>query len=155
MKFIEKTLAFLAGFNLLIVFLVVFAQVIQRYVFNIALAWGTDVIRIAFVYSIFLGMTLGVIRKSHLNIDFLIHSLPQSWKPFFDLLSNIVTAVFLVAILVYSIPFIQHNTDQVMPYLELSMGWVYAVIPLSALIMILFIAVDTVKIVRTRASVAK
>ena len=148
LKYLEKILTLLAGLSLLVVFGVVFAQVIQRYVFNIALAWGTDVIRIAFVYSIFLGMTLGVIKKSHLNIDVLVHSLPASWKPFFDFLSNIVMTVFLVFLLIYSVPFIRHNTDQVMPYLNLSMGWVYAVIPLCAAIMILSLAADTVRMIR-------
>ena len=152
MKVLEKILAFLAGFSLLVVFAVVFAQVFQRYVFNISLAWGTDVIRIAFVYSVFLGMTLGVIKKSHLNIDVLVHSLPASWKPFFDFLTNVVIVVFLVFLLIYSVPFIRHNTDQVMPYLNLSMGWVYAVIPASALIMIFSIAADTLRMIGKKFS---
>ena len=143
MKLLEKILTFLAGFSLLVVFGVVFAQVVQRYVFNIALPWSTDVIRIAFVYSVFLGMTLGVVKKSHLNIDFLVHSMPQSWKPFFDLLSNVVMFVFLAAVLRYSFPFIRGNLDQDMPYLNLSMGWVYGIIPVSASVMMLAICADT------------
>lgn len=150
MKYIEKALAFGAGFNLLIVFLVVFAQVCQRYVFNIGLPWGTDVVRIAFVYSVFLGMTLGVIKKSHLNIDFLIHVMPPKFKPLFDLLSNIVMSVFLGFVLNYSIPFIASNTDQTMPYLNLSMSWVYAIIPLCSIIMLLSLLLDTYNILFAR-----
>ncbi|MDR2175678.1 MAG: TRAP transporter small permease [Synergistaceae bacterium] len=151
MKYLEKVLAFLAGLSLFVVFGVVFAQVFQRYVFNIALPWATDVIRIAFVYTIFLGMTLGVIKKLHLNIDFLIHSFPASWKPFFGLLSNAVTFIFLSAVLAYSFPFIRHNIDQTMPYLNLSMAWVYGVIPVGAAVMLCALLTDTVKTIALRS----
>ena len=145
MRWLEKFLAFLAGGSLFVVFGVTFAQVIQRYVFNVALPWATDVIRIAFIYTIFLGMTLGVVKKLHLNIDFLVHSFPAAWRPFFDVLSNIVTFVFLSAVLIYSVPFIRGNMDQTMPYLNLSMAWVYSVIPAGVAVMLCALAVDTVR----------
>ena len=152
MKYMEKFLSFLAGASLLVVFVVVLAQVVQRYVFNIALPWATDVVRIAFVYTIFLGMTLGVVKKMHLNIDFLVHSFPAGWKPFFEVLSNAVTFVFLSAVLAYSIPFIRKNTDQTMPYLNLSMAWVYCVIPAGAAVMLYALVADTVRIFTSRSS---
>lgn len=150
MKYIEKTLAFGAAFCLFVVFGVVFAQVFQRYLLNISLPWGTDVIRIAFVYSVFLGMTLGVIKKSHLNIDFLVHSLPAEFKPLFDLLANIVMGAFLATVLNYSFSFIAQNTDQMMPYLNLSMSWVYAIIPICTVVMLLSLLQDTALIILGR-----
>ena len=150
MKYTERLFSLLAGVSLLVVFVVVLAQVVQRYVFNISLPWATDVIRVAFIYSIFLGMTLGVVKKMHLSIDFLLYSFPVGWRPFFDILSNIVTFIFLFAVLVYSIPFIQRNMDQTMPYLDLSMGWVYCVIPLGAVVMLCSLAADTIRIIVSR-----
>ena len=151
MKAIRTLFAVVAGLCLAVVFAVTLGQVIQRYVFQLPMPWATDVIRIFFVYSVFFGMGVGVFSKSHLNIDVLLQVLPQKLKPWFALLSNLVVLTFLGAVLYYSFSFMTANADQVTPYLLFPMSYVYMVIPFTVGFMVLFLALDTVKLLGTMA----
>lgn len=138
MQKIRSLFAAISGFFLIVVFGVTFAQVIQRYVFHMPMPWATDVIRIAFAYSVFFGMAVGVFKKAHLNIDILVGSLPAKGKPCFALLANIVELVFLCVVFRYSVKFVKANVDQVTPYLLMPMSWLYGVIPLTVAFMLFF-----------------
>jgi len=145
-KKIQTLFSVLSGICLAVVFVVTFGQVVQRYVFQLPMPWATDVIRIFFVYSVFFGMGVGVFKKAHLNIDVLVQAIPARFKPWFDLLSNIVVLVFLGVVLRYSFSFMTANSDQVTPYLMFPMSYVYMVIPFTVAFMVLFLALDTVKL---------
>ena len=145
---IRQLFAAISGLCLAILFLVTFGQVIQRYVFQMAMPWATDVTRIFFIYSVFFGMAVGVFNKSHLNIDVLVKLLPGGLRSYFALLSNIVVIVFLGAVFYYSIPFAQANADQLTPYLLLPMTWIYMVIPVTVAFMLLSLAIDTLRLLR-------
>ena len=147
MRKIQTVFSALTGICLAVVFAVTFGQVIQRYVFQLPMPWATDVIRIFFVYSVFLGMGVGVFKKAHLNIDVLIQIMPQGAKPYFDLLSNCVVLVFLSVVLRFSVTFTLDNIDQVTPYLLFPMGYVYGVIPLTVVFMVIFLVIDTLKLI--------
>lgn len=149
---LERFFAIVSGFCLTIVFLVAFAQVIQRYFFSMSIPWATDVIRICFIYSVVSGMCVGVIRKTHLNIDVFVQLTPLWMRPIFSVISNVVLAIFIGVVLRYSIPFIQANADQVTPYLEFPMSYVYAVFPVTTIVMLLAIINDTYKLLSGRSN---
>ena len=146
MKKIDSFFALISGFFLGIVFLVTFTQVIQRYVFNMSIPWATDVIRIAFIYSVFSGMCVGVIRKTHLNIDVVVQLVPKGVRTAMAVVSDVMVAVFLSVVLRYSIPFIQGNADQYTPYIAYPMSWVYAIFPITAAVMIIALIIDMYKL---------
>lgn len=55
---------------------VVSAQVVMRYVFNGSLDWADEVSRIAFVWTIFLAIPLGIRDWTHVGITLLVERLP-------------------------------------------------------------------------------
>lgn len=140
---IEKIISAISGFSLMVVFLVAFAQVIQRYFFNMSIPWATDVIRICFIYSVFGGMCVGVINKSHLNIDVVVKLLHPKMGNILLLISNTMVMIFLIVVLRYSITFIMANSDQYTPYLSFPMSYVYIVFPITSLIMIVALLLDS------------
>ncbi len=143
MKIFERFFMCASGVALAIVFLVTFAQVIQRYVFNIPLPWATDIIRIFFIYSVFSGMCVGIIRKSHLNIDVLLQIVPDRVKTILGLISNCIVIFFLVTVMRYSISFIQSNADQTTPYILYPMSYIYAIFPVTIVVMVIALLLDT------------
>lgn len=145
MKIASKFFSIVSGLCLLIVFIVTFAQVIQRYVFNMPLPWATDVIRITFIYSVFFGMCVGVLKKSHLNIDVVIKLVPERIRDKIGACTNLLVIAFLTVALRYSIPFIRDNADQVTPYLSFPMSYVYCVFPLTMSVMIVALAIDSLE----------
>ncbi len=143
-KLVERFFAILSGISLCVVFIVSFAQVVQRFVFNMSMPWAPDVTRIFFVYSVLCGMCVGVIRKSHLSIDVFVHALPERVRTALALVSDIIVIVFLVFVFKESFPFIAGNTDQTTPYLNFPMSYVYAAFPVCIAVMLAYLAVDSV-----------
>ena len=137
-----------SGAGLTIVFLITFAQVIQRYLFSMSLPWATDVIRIFFIYSVFSGMCVGIIRKSHLNIDVVLQIVPKKVRPVLDLISNCIVVFFLVTVMRYSISFILSNTDQTTPYILFPMSYVYVIFPVTIVIMLIALLLDSIAIIK-------
>lgn len=151
MKIFERFFMWVSGAALAIVFLVTFAQVIQRYAFSMSLPWATDVIRIFFIYSVFSGMCVGIIRKSHLNIDVVLQLVPENVKTIFGLVSNCIVMFFLATVMRYSISFIQSNADQTTPYILFPMSYMYAIFPITIVIMLLALLLDTYQTFRRLA----
>ena len=144
---IQNLFSILTGACLAVVFFVTFGQVVQRYVFQLPMPWATDVIRIFFVYSVFLGMAVGIFKKAHLNIDVLIQALPSWVRPWFGLLSNVVVFVFLSVVFYFSFSFMMANKDQYTPYLMFPMSYVYMIVPITVGFMVLFLMIDSVKLI--------
>ncbi|MDR1731611.1 MAG: TRAP transporter small permease [Synergistaceae bacterium] len=146
----DRIFAVIGGVCLIVIFVVSFVQVLQRYVFDMSIPWSTDVIRICFIFSVFCGSCVGIIRKAHLNIDVALQFIPEKKRYIFGVVSNVIMCVFLIAVLRYSIPFILANTDQYTPYLEFPMSYVYAVFPVVSTVMIAALAIDTYRMLFLR-----
>ncbi|RXJ74192.1 TRAP transporter permease DctQ [Veronia nyctiphanis] len=56
---------------------VVASQVFMRYVLNSSIDWADEVSRMAFVWSIFIAIPLGVREGAHVGIDILTNRLPK------------------------------------------------------------------------------
>lgn len=55
-------------------------QVIMRYIFKSSLKWSEEVSRYLFIWMVFIGMSYGIKRKSHMRIDMLEHFFPKLRK---------------------------------------------------------------------------
>lgn len=139
-KIIDKTIDTTVAISLSVVFIVAFAQVISRYVFKLTIPWSTDIIRLAFIYTIFLGATIGVREKAHLNIDVVFNILPKRVQKILSILINIIIGAFLVFLVVKGIHFVRISSTQGMPYLQISMSVLYFAIPLNAVFMLYYLA---------------
>jgi TRAP-type C4-dicarboxylate transport system permease small subunit len=91
--------------NLVILFaglmvLVVSAQVVIRYVFNDSLDWADEVSRIAFVWTIFLAIPLGIRDGTHVGIELLIELLvkrfPNKLQRFVARITSGLAAVMML-----------------------------------------------------------
>ena len=147
-KIVEKFFATISGISLAIVFIVSFAQVVQRFVFNMSMPWAPDVTRIFFVYSVLCGMCVGVIRKSHLSIDVLVHALPERARVVLAFVSNVLVIIFLCFVFKESFPFIAGNADQTTPYLNFPMSYVYAAFPVCIIVMLAYLMIDSVSVLK-------
>jgi TRAP-type transport system small permease protein len=72
--------------------IVVFAQVVMRYVFNSSFDWADEVSRLAFVWTIFLGIPLGIRDGVHVGIELLVTRLPAVVRQAVSRLMSITAA---------------------------------------------------------------
>ncbi|RNF34346.1 TRAP transporter small permease [Paracoccus methylarcula] len=60
-----------------VMIVVVATQVLMRYAFNASIDWADEVSRLAFVWSIFIAIPLGIREGAHVGIELLINKLPR------------------------------------------------------------------------------
>ena len=153
MNIVRRIFSILGGICLAGVFVVVFAQVVQRYVFQLSMPWANDVIQILFTYSVFLGMAVGIFNRAHLNVDVLVQCFSIKAKRRFLLLTNVIVIVFLSAVFIYSIRFVADNMDQYMTYVKVPMSLSYVAISFSVFFMILHLLLDLARDLKNIASI--
>ncbi|MFN6998611.1 MAG: TRAP transporter small permease, partial [Elioraea tepidiphila] len=62
---------------------VVFAQVVARYGFNRSFGWADEIGRLAFVWSVFLGMAVAVRARGHIATGLPLNAVPGGLRPAF------------------------------------------------------------------------
>ena len=117
-------------------------QVILRYVFSAPLPWGEEVTTHLLVWITFLGGSIVTRREEHIKVTFFVEYLPQRVLVWLFLVFDILIAGFLIAILVGCISVLQKLKLMLLPALQISMNWVFASVPLSAAIMLIYYGVS-------------
>lgn len=120
---------------LLTMVLIVLVNVVARFFFHSALTWADEVARFLFIWLTFLGATLGVARGSHIGMDIVVQKVGPRTRKGLEIVSCVLVLVFLGAWGVFGWSLVLQNLDYLAPSTEVPMGYVYAVGPLSALLM--------------------
>lgn len=129
----------------------VFLQVLVRFVFKYPLPWTEEVARIAFVYSIFVGATVAVREKAHINVDFVLVLLPPPVARAVKLLGTALMAVFLCYMTWQGIEFVRATGVQVTPVMQIPFRYLYLIIPWSGALMLLYLILGTLDELRAGA----
>jgi TRAP-type transport system small permease protein len=122
----------------------VFLQVLVRFVFKYPLPWTEEITRLAFVYSIFVGATLAVRARDHIAVDFVLVLLPPGPRLAARLLGTALVGVFLGYMTWQGIEFVRATGIQMTPVLQIPFRYLYAVIPLSGALMLLYLVLGVV-----------
>lgn len=103
----DHTEEYLIGILLVAMTLVMFLQIVMRYVFNAALSWPEEFCRYAFVYITFLTIGYCVQRNSMLRLDLVIQALPKVAARILEFLIWVCCLAFFAYMLVYSVELIK------------------------------------------------
>jgi TRAP-type C4-dicarboxylate transport system permease small subunit len=102
---------------------VVAAQVVLRYGFNLSIDWADEVSRLAFVWSIFLAVPLGVRQGAHIGIDIVLAKLPAAVQGALRRLAALISALMMAAIAWAALGVAREQWDELMSTLDWSVGW--------------------------------
>lgn len=114
---------------------IVFANVVARFIFASALTWADEMARFLFIWLTFLGATLGVARGAHIGMDIVVAKLGSRMRRLFEIVSHALVIVFLSVWGFFGWSLVSQNLDYLAPATEVPMGYIYAVAPMSALFM--------------------
>jgi len=132
---LERVQLFLCWGLLCIMVLVVFSQVLGRYVFHFDLLWGPEVAVFCLCWSTFLGASVAVRRRTHFVFDIL------SSKSRFVLIAS-AAGIFLIAavLLIYGFRFALFQGARVTQPSEFKLIWYLMAFPVAGGSMILYLA---------------
>lgn len=117
--------------------LMLFAEVVMRYVFNSSILIVEELSRILLIWTGFLGAAIALHENAHVGIDFL----KTRWSGLASKIINILITLLMMAfcgiILFASFKVVPRQINQLLPMLRISMFWPYLAIPVSMAICIM------------------
>ena len=136
-----------AGVFMVVMSLTTFANVLARYFFNSPIQWAEELARYSFIWVVFLGAVVCTKRKRHIVIDILQQSLPARPTTWTRLLVDCCTVGIALVIAYYGWKLTAAAT-QITATLQIPHYVIYAVVPVSAALIILHTLGDFVANVR-------
>jgi len=137
---------FLAALMALLVVSVTW-QVLSRYLLDSPSSWTEELARFLLVWIGVLGASYAYRQKMHLGIDLLSQRLRGHSAFFLECLVNVVVIVFALSVMVVGgcrLVAMTWELNQVSPALGVPMAWVYAVVPVSGALIVLYALQNTV-----------
>lgn len=113
---------------------VVSAQVALRYGFNLSIDWADEIGRIAFVWSIFLAIPLGVRQGAHIGIDIVADKLPAALRIALKRLAAALSALMMIIIAWAAFGVALEQWDELMATVNWSVGWFIVPVGVGALL---------------------
>jgi len=116
---------------------VVFLQVIFRYVLNLPLFWTEELARYCLVWASLLGSAVAVKRGQHIAVTIFMERLPPALRRGLTMMALISVAAILTIILWGGIQLVAITRAQISPALRVSMSVPYLAVPVGAALMLL------------------
>lgn len=114
--------------------LILFLDVVARYLLSAPFSWGAESVRYAIIWVVFIGSSIAARRGIHISIGALREFLPAAAQRPLILLVLAICIGFSLLLLNASVELIQfmRGFRQVSPAMEIPMWWVYLAIPIGA-----------------------
>jgi TRAP-type C4-dicarboxylate transport system permease small subunit len=130
-------LVYIAKLMMIAMVLIIFTNVVLRYVFNSGLMWSEEVALLLAVWFIFIAMSLGVKQNLHINISIIPEGkLPPKLSRALDIIKSLVILVLALTMLLDGWKLVGFTMRSIMPATQWPAGLLYAILPVSAVIMI-------------------
>ena len=126
------------------IFLVTLLQVFFRYVLNAPLMWTEEVARYLFIWGVVLATGLGLQKGTHLGIDYFIDFLPKKIISIIKIISDVLIIGFSSVITVFGFDLLLKVSSNLTPALKISLGFVYAAIPIGGLLWIMYSIINLI-----------
>lgn len=144
-KVVSKTLFYICSSLMFMMALIIFAQVIARYVIGKSLVWSEELGRYIFVWVSFLGMAAAIPKGSHVALDLLVNKLEGVGKRMLIIFNNILVTLFGIAMTYGGCQLVELGSNQTSPTLKIPMQIIYIVIPISGLILVYYVISQTIQ----------
>jgi TRAP-type C4-dicarboxylate transport system permease small subunit len=120
----------------------VLAGVVFRYGFDNPLTWSDELGRYLFIWCSLLGWVVAARRRSHLAVTMGRERLGPRSQALLQAAGALAAIAFAVVLVVYGLRISERNWDVEAASLAVTMGMVYAVVPVAALAVGLYAVAD-------------
>ena len=103
-KFILDIDQYFSAVIFVIIMILLFMQVVSRYVFKHSFTWTEELGQLLFVWMTYLGVSSAVTYRKHLRIDALLNAVPFKVKKAMLIISDIIFIIFNIYLI---FPFVQ------------------------------------------------
>jgi TRAP-type C4-dicarboxylate transport system permease small subunit len=115
---------------------VVFAQVLFRIV-HLSIPWSEELSKYLLIWSTFLGAAICIRKGSLVGLEFLKNSMSEEKQKILQTILNLIVCAMLLFLINVGFWAVRRVWFQITPVLKLSMGLMYAAIPIGSVFMLI------------------
>ncbi|MCK5569750.1 MAG: TRAP transporter small permease [Spirochaetes bacterium] len=130
--------------------LVVFSQVVWRFIFNNPFSWSEELARYFQVWLILLMSSVCIRKGKHLAIDYMTHALPYMYNKILKYIIMVFIMFFTGIVIIFGIHMIVVTINQKTPALHIPILVVYLAFPIAGLLMFLEALILFLKLAGTK-----
>jgi len=130
----------LLAFGTAVLAVLLFANVLLRYVFRSPFAWMEEGVVAVFVWLVFIGVSAAFRSHQHLRIDVLVRFLPRAASLVVGAIAVTITFVILGFLVKLGYDYAHFVSRNRTPVLGISAAWVYVGLPLGMALSLVHLA---------------
>lgn len=145
-KFEERLLVASLVFTVILIFV----QVIMRYVFNNSLSWSEELARYIFIWQIWLGTGVGIRMKEQIRVEILVKKLSPAKAKWLNAIALTILLVFCVFLVIngYQLVMKIAGRNALSTALKIPLSYVYLSLPFSSAITSVYIIDQLIELFR-------
>ena len=138
-KFLDNFEGYLCVVMLAAMSIIVFLQVVYRFILKASLPWSEEASRYLLVWTSFLGGAYGVRQGAHLGVEAVTLLLPKRVRSLVEIFSLVIGTALCCIILKFGIDIVmtQMSRMQYSPAMRIPMGYMYMAIPVGMVFFII------------------
>jgi TRAP-type transport system small permease protein len=113
-------------------------QIVARFILMVSIPWTDELARYLMIWAAFVGLGVAYRKRELICVAFFREKLPPHLLKVALLVSDLLCSVFAIIIVIYGFKLCSLNAGQVSPSMRVSLGIVYAIIPLGCMLFLLF-----------------
>jgi TRAP-type C4-dicarboxylate transport system permease small subunit len=133
-RFVEKILALV----FFVIFSLVVALVILRYVFNSTIIGGNEFTIVLFIYTTALGAAVDIARGKHIVVDTFVNYLPKGFRRWLEIFNLIIVGTLHGFLLKYSVDWISTVGASDNPVMHIPEGVIQIAMPIGCGLAVMF-----------------
>jgi len=116
---------------------VVFLQVVFRFLVKASLPWSEELARYLMVWTVFIGASMGAKVGAHVGVEAFLQLLPMGARRYVMAIGGLITFTFCLVMVKLSLDVVQHisSTGQVSPAMLIPMYLPYLALPVGFCLM--------------------
>jgi len=145
-KFEERLLVASLVFTVVLIFV----QVIMRYVFNNSLSWSEELARYIFIWQIWLGTGVGIRMKEQIRVEILVKKLSPAGAKWLNAIALTILLIFCIFLVIngYQLVLKIAGRNALSTALKIPLSYVYLSLPFSSAITSVYIIDQLVELFR-------
>lgn len=155
LKKLDKVFEIITALLLAGMVILIFAQVVCRYVFSAPLAWSEELARYLFIWMTFIAAYVAARKGKHIGVEALQKALPKPAGKFVKALCNIFCGVFFSAVFVYILKFWEKLQTQKSPATNIPISVVYLGILIGCFFMAILYYLNAIRVYTDKPEEAK
>lgn len=152
----DKALAIVCALLLAFMTLLATYQVVSRYVFKAPSTMSEDLLSYSFVWVSLIGAALVFGQKDHMRLSLFSDKLKGASALAVSIFTELLTmTIAVIVFLIGGKSFVEVGALQMSPTLDISMNWVYLILPISGVLIVIYTLLNILQAIQQYNTVGK